>query len=251
MNTTSLPGSMTEIQERHEIMEDSNAFDLISRAVSEYGEKCGFACSFGPEDMVILDMLDRIYTGTGKSASVFTLDTGRLHSETYELMHTVHERYKVRVGVYFPDAVDVEEMVTENGMNLFYQSVEKRKLCCEVRKVKPLSRALKGKDAWITGLRRAQSKTRSDVPKVHFDKQTAMVKISPLADWSDENVWEYIQSNKVPYNKLHDAGYPSIGCQPCTRAVLNGEDSRSGRWWWEDSNRECGLHFKENGKEGN
>ncbi len=241
---------MTEMQKQHGIMEDLDAIDLISWTVSEYGERGAFACSFGPEDMIILDMLDRVYAQTGKCVSTFTLDTGRLHCETYDLMQKVHEKYRVHVNVYFPDSNDIEKMVTENGINLFYSSVEKRKLCCEVRKVKPLNRALKGKSAWIAGLRRAQSKTRSDVPKVYVDASTAMLKISPLADWSDADVWNYIRSNEVLYNTLHDSGYPSIGCQPCTRAVMKGEDTRSGRWWWEDGNRECGLHFKDNGKEG-
>ena len=241
---------MVVMQREVSDMEDSSAYDVLSWTVEQYGESAAFSCSFGAEDMVILDTLDSVCAQKGRSVSVFSLDTGRLHSETYALMQRVHEKYSIPVNVYFPGAQEVEEMVTAHGMNLFYASVEKRKLCCELRKVRPLKRALEGKSAWITGLRRAQSKTRSDIPKVFHDAATARLKISPLADWDDDDVWNYIRSHDVPYNKLHDAGYPSIGCEPCTRAVGKGDDPRSGRWWWENGNRECGLHFTEAGKGG-
>ena len=236
---------MVVVENSYGDMESLGACDVISWAVGQFGGDAAFACSFGPEDMVLLHMLDAVLKQTEKCVSVFTLDTGRLYGETYSLMQRVHEKYGVRIEVFFPQAGEVEEMVTENGVNLFYHSVEKRKLCCGIRKVRPLTRALTGKKAWITGLRREQSKTRADVPKISFDAATAMLKISPLADWSNAEVWNFIRSNDIPYNTPHDSGYPSIGCEPCTRAVGEGEDPRSGRWWWENGSRECGLHFRE------
>jgi phosphoadenosine phosphosulfate reductase len=175
---------------------------------------------------------------------LFTLDTGRLNQETYDCMDAIRERYGVQIEVFFPEATGVEKMVRENGLNLFYNSVELRKLCCGIRKVEPLNRALKNLDAWMTGLRREQAVTRVDVRKVELDKDHGdIVKVNPLVDWSYDDVWEYIRKNNLPYNRLHKQGYPSIGCAPCTRAVKPGEDLRAGRWWWENPNtKECGLH---------
>jgi phosphoadenosine phosphosulfate reductase len=181
----------------------------------------------------------------GNDFRVFTLDTGRLNQETYDCMDAIRERYGVKIEVFFPEAGAVEKLVRENGMNLFYDSVDLRKSCCAARKVEPLNRALKDLDAWMTGLRREQAVTRADVRKIEVDKDHGgIVKINPLVDWSHEEVWAYIRKNNVPYNRLHKQGYPSIGCAPCTRAVEPGEDLRAGRWWWENRNtKECGLHL--------
>jgi phosphoadenosine phosphosulfate reductase len=186
----------------------------------------------------------------GADFRLFTLDTGRLNQETYDCMDAIRERYGVQVEVFFPDAEGVEQMVRENGLNLFYNSVELRKLCCGVRKVEPLNRALKDLDAWMTGLRREQAVTRADVRKIELDKDHGnIVKINPLVDWSYDDVWDYIRKNNVPYNRLHKQGYPSIGCAPCTRAVKTGEDLRAGRWWWENpDSKECGLHVSAEAK---
>ena len=178
-------------------------------------------------------------------ARVFTLDTGRLHSETYALAQALRDRYGLAIDVYFPRTEALEAMVRAHGVNLFYASVENRKLCCGVRKVEPLDRALEGLDAWITGLRREQAVTRGRVRKVEIDADHGgILKLNPLADWSWDRVWGYIRDRAVPYNALHDAGFPSIGCAPCTRAVRPGEDLRAGRWWWEQdaAAKECGLH---------
>jgi phosphoadenosine phosphosulfate reductase len=201
------------------------------------------ATSFGAEDMVLMDLICKHAPGI----DIFTLDTGRLPKETYELMQTLNNHYDKKVEVFFPNTADVELFVTNNGPNAFYDSVELRKQCCGLRKVVPLNRALSGKKAWITGMRRSQSVTRSELPVSEWDDDHGLQKFSPLTDWSNGNVWAYLRANDVPYNKLHDEGYASIGCAPCTRAITMGEDIRAGRWWWEDpENKECGLHVKSN-----
>ncbi|SFK30245.1 phosphoadenylyl-sulfate reductase [Methylophaga sulfidovorans] len=201
------------------------------------------ATSFGAEDMVLMDLICKHAPGI----DIFTLDTGRLPKETYELMQTLNNHYYKKVEVFFPNTADVELFVTNNGPNAFYDSVELRKQCCGLRKVVPLNRALSGKKAWITGMRRSQSVTRSELPVSEWDGDHGLQKFSPLTDWSNGNVWAYLRANDVPYNKLHDEGYASIGCAPCTRAITMGEDIRAGRWWWEDpENKECGLHVKSN-----
>ncbi len=198
-----------------------------------------FANSFGAEDMVLTDLILRHYLGIG----MFTLDTGRLPEETHSLMREVADRYGVRVPVYFPEADAVEAYVARHGPNGFYDSVELRKACCHIRKVEPLKRALHGKRAWITGLRRDQAPTRQDLAESEFDAANGLQKFSPLLDWSLSDVWDYLKQFDVPYNVLHDKGYSSIGCAPCTRAITRGEDIRAGRWWWEDPEvKECGLH---------
>lgn len=221
-------------------MEEKSAEEVLRWAIDTFHPRIAFASSFGAEDVVIIDMLIKIR----KDARIFTLDTGRLNQETYDVMDAIRDRYNVSIEVYFPDAKEVEEMVRKHGMNLFYHSVELRKLCCEVRKVRPLNRALQGLDAWITGLRREQADSRARIAKVEMDAQhNNIVKVNPLADWRWDMVWDYIRKNNVPYNKLHDKGYPSIGCEPCTRAIKAGEHFRAGRWWWEqDAYKECGLH---------
>jgi phosphoadenosine phosphosulfate reductase len=218
-----------------------SAQEVVRLAVATFGAKVALSSSFGAEDMVLIDMLTRV----APKARIVTLDTGRLPQETYNVMDATRERYGAVIDVFFPQAEAVQAMVGEHGLNLFYQSVDFRKLCCGVRKTEPLRRALSGLDAWITGLRREQSVTRTDVHKVEWDDANKLIKINPLADWTLDEVWNYIRENNVPYNALHDRGYPSIGCAPCTRAVQPGEDQRAGRWWWEHpETKECGLHVK-------
>lgn len=222
-------------------VERMSADQLVRWALDRFGRKIVLASSFGAEDMVLIDMLLR----ADPQARIITLDTGRLHQETYNVMDAVRERYGATIEVFFPQADAVQAMVAERGVNLFYQSVENRKLCCGVRKLEPLRRALAGLEAWITGLRREQSATRTGVHKVEWDEANELVKVNPLVDWTLDEVWQYIRGNNVPYNTLHDRGFPSIGCAPCTRAIQPGEDQRAGRWWWEHAEtKECGLHVK-------
>ena len=199
-----------------------------------------FANSLGAEDMVLTDLIAKSF---GSNIEMFSLDTGRLPQETYDLMQTLRERYSVPLKIYFPDARQIEEYVAKNGVNGFYDSVENRKGCCHIRKVEPLKRALAGKRAWITGMRHEQAVTRAGLEVSAFDADHGLQKFNPLLEWTNAEVWEYLKQNDVPYNKLHDQFYPSIGCAPCTRAITPGEDIRSGRWWWENpQNKECGLH---------
>ena len=198
-----------------------------------------FASSLAAEDMVLTDMILR----TGLPIGIFTLETGRLHAETLGMLDTIKEKYAYDVIRYRPDSVAVEEYVSSHGLNGFYDSVDLRKECCRIRKVDPLNRALEGNTAWVTGQRRAQSSTRTALDIQEIDAVHGMTKFNPLADWSEADVWNYIRTNSVPYNPLHDRGYPSIGCEPCTRAIQPGEDVRAGRWWWENpDSKECGLH---------
>ncbi len=200
-----------------------------------------FANSFGAEDMVLTDIILKNQI----AIEIFSLDTGRLPVETYDLIAETEKHYSTKLDVYFPQAATVEFYVKTNGINAFYESIELRKNCCHIRKVEPLQRALKGKDAWITGMRAAQANTRTSLPVREFDEGNKLEKFNPLSDWTEQEVWAYICMHEVPYNKLHDQFYPSIGCAPCTRAIAMGEDVRAGRWWWEDPlNKECGLHVK-------
>ena len=211
---------------------------LLDRAQENYAPVT-FASSLGAEDMVLTDLIAQYYPSIG----MFTLDTGRLPEETYSLMRAVADRYGVRIPVFFPDFAVIETYVAQNGPNGFYDGVDLRKQCCHIRKVEPLKRALNGKGAWITGLRRDQAPTRKDLASVEFDSEQGLQKVSPLLDWSLTEVWAYLKQFDVPYNALHDRGYTSIGCAPCTRAITPGEDVRAGRWWWEDPEiKECGLH---------
>ena len=215
------------------------AQDVVRLAFEKFGRAIALSSSFGAEDMVLIDMLMKL----DPTARIFTLDTGRLPQETYNVIDATRQKYGATVEVFFPQAEAVQNMVAERGMNLFYHSVENRKLCCGVRKMEPLRRALSGLDAWMTGLRREQSVTRTAVHKIEWDEANKLVKVNPLTEWSHEDVWKYIRDNNVPYNALHDRGYPSIGCGPCTRAVQPGEHERAGRWWWEHpETKECGLH---------
>jgi len=206
-----------------------------------------FTTSFGAEDMVLFDLLagDDAERAATKAIGIATLDTGRLPDETYQLWQRATERYGRKVDAFFPAAPAVEQYVRINGINAFYESVAQRKDCCHIRKVEPLSRALAGKRAWITGMRRSQSTTRSDLALEAYDAEHGLVKFSPLADWSEDDTWAYLRGRDVPVSALHARGYPSIGCAPCTRAVAPGEDVRAGRWWWESADaKECGLHAK-------
>ncbi|BCK87195.1 thioredoxin-dependent 5'-adenylylsulfate reductase [Sideroxyarcus emersonii] len=211
---------------------------ILHQAAGEFAP-VAFASSLGAEDMVLTDLIAR----HRPDIQVFSLDTGRLPQETYALMQEVRSRYSLPLTVYFPDGKLVEGYVAHHGINGFYDSVEKRKGCCFVRKVEPLRRALAGKKAWITGMRRDQAVTRGTLEVSAFDADNGLQKFNPLLDWSHKDVWAYIRLYDVPYNKLHDQFYPSLGCAPCTRSVTPGEDIRAGRWWWEDpANKECGLH---------
>jgi phosphoadenosine phosphosulfate reductase len=211
---------------------------VLAEAVRDFSPVT-FANSLGAEDMVLTDLIARHQP----DIEIFSLDTGRLPQETYDLMQEVRTRYSVPLHVYFPDAAKVEAYVEQHGVNGFYDSIENRKGCCYVRKVEPLRRALAGKNAWLTGMRREQAVTRGSLEMSSFDVDNRLQKFNPLLEWSNAEVWEYIKANDVPYNALHDQFYPSIGCAPCTRAISLGEDIRAGRWWWEDpQNKECGLH---------
>lgn len=213
---------------------------VLQQATQDFKNIC-FANSLGAEDMVLTDLIAQHQL----DISLFSLDTGRLPAETYDLIATLRQRYAVKLQVYFPDAAQVEKYVSEQGINGFYESIEARKGCCAVRKVEPLKRALSGKDAWVTGMRRDQAVTRGSLAVSAWDAEQGLQKINPLLDWTNAEVWQYLKQNAVPYNKLHDQFYPSIGCAPCTRAISAGEDIRAGRWWWEEAeHKECGLHVK-------
>jgi len=211
---------------------------ILERIAAEFSPAV-FASSLAAEDMVITDLIlqNRV------PISIFSLETGRLPPETLAVLEKIKQRYGYEIQLYFPNPDSVADYVSNHGLNGFYDSVELRKQCCQIRKVEPLGRALAGKQAWITGQRRSQSSTRSNLDQQEFDEVHGLAKFNPLADWSEQDVWHYLHRHKVPYNALHDAGYPSIGCAPCTRAIQPGEDVRAGRWWWETpDSKECGLH---------
>jgi len=213
---------------------------FLKAACAQFGT-ITLASSLGAEDQVLTHMIRT----TNLPISIFVLDTGRLHQETYSVMSKTQNRYDFRYRVFFPKTDDVESMVSTHGPNLFYDTIELRKRCCYVRKVEPLGRALSGQSGWITGQRREQAVTRSDLGVVEWDDGHRLLKFNPLAAWTTEQVWDYIRTHSIPYNILHDKGFPSIGCAPCTRAIKPGDDLRSGRWWWEDPDKkECGLHIK-------
>ena len=199
-----------------------------------------FSSSLGQEDQVITDAIFK----NNIDVKVFTIDTGRLFPETYDLLDRTIARYKKAIQVYFPESSDVEDFVTNKGIISFYESIENRKSCCHIRKVKPLERALAGAKVWITGLRSAQSANRQQLPMIEWMEDRKLYKFNPLINWQYDEMMSYINSNNVPYNRLHDKGFFSIGCAPCTRAIEPGEDPRAGRWWWETSQKECGLHTK-------
>lgn len=230
------PENFTELNQKFQY---SDSKQMLSYFINKYKNKIVFASSMGAEDQVITHILTQI----DKNIKIFTLDTGRLFPETYSLISRTNEFYNINIEIFFPDYYHVEKMVNENGINLFYKSVEKRKLCCNIRKIEPLKRAFKDVDVWICGLRREQSITRKNLNAIEWDETNQMIKVNPLINWNEDYLWEFIRNEGIPYNKLHDLGFPSIGCQPCTRAVGKGEDIRSGRWWWENpESKECGLH---------
>jgi phosphoadenosine phosphosulfate reductase len=220
--------------------ESKSAQETLQWAVDKYGVKLGVACSFGVEDMVLIDMISR----TKGQFTIFTIDTGRLPEETYETANRARSKYNLEFQTWFPKTEAVEKLVREKGFYSFKESQDNRHECCGIRKVEPLGRALANLSAWVTGLRREQSVTRTEVSKVEEDKNhPGLMKINPLADWTEAQIWSYVEENNVPVNPLHKKNYPSIGCAPCTRAVAPGEDIRSGRWWWENpEHKECGLH---------
>jgi len=228
-----------EIKSLNERFRSSEPQEILSYFIERFGAKIALASSLGAEDQVLTEMIVKINPET----TIFTLDTGRLFPETYDLIDRTSRKYKKNLQIYFPDNMKVQEMVNKKGINLFFESVESRKECCFLRKIEPLQRAFSGLDVWICGLRAEQSVTRTDIDIVEWDENNKLVKINPLAFWSEEQLWDYINTQKIPYNTLHDKGYPSIGCQPCTRAIEEGEDVRAGRWWWENPDtKECGLH---------
>ena len=231
---------LTEILKQAVIKKREQVLGLLKDAAEKF-PSITFANSFGAEDMVLTDIIMR----EKLSIEIFSLDTGRLPAETYTLMAEVERTYDSKLKVYFPQHEVVENYVQTKGINAFYESIDLRKACCHMRKVEPLKRALNGKQAWITGMRAEQASTRANLPVQEFDEGNQLEKFNPLSDWTEQEVWAYISLHEVPYNKLHDAFYPSIGCAPCTRSVAIGEDIRAGRWWWEDpTNKECGLHVK-------
>ena len=229
------------VKQLNKEFQGASAHDVLESFLKSYKGKIAFATSLGAEDQIITEMI----AGLDPDAYVFTLDTGRLFQETYDLIEKTNARFNINIQVMFPDNNKVEEMVKAHGINLFYQSIEYRKMCCHIRKIEPLNRALEGIDVWISGLRNEQSITRKGNNLVEWDDNFKLIKVNPLIDWTEARVWDYINSNNIPYSPLHKKGYPSIGCQPCTRAIEPGEDIRAGRWWWEQPEmKECGLHKK-------
>ena len=232
--------SLDLLKELEEKIFSLNTSELIKYVLDNY-KNVAFSSSLGAEDQVLTDILLK----KDKNASIFTLDTGRLHPETYDVMDATNLKYGIKIDVFFPDNENVQKLYKTQGVNGHYESIENRKNCCNIRKIEPLKRALKDVEVWVTGLRASQSVTRTDMPLVEWDENFNVIKVNPLINWSQEDVWDYIKTNKVPYNKLHDQGFPSIGCAPCTRAIKDGEDIRAGRWWWENpEHKECGLHKK-------
>lgn len=233
---------MKKIEEIKSYLENKDTFEIIQYISEKFGSKAAFSTSLSIEDQVITHMLAAI----NSKIKIFTLDTGRLPNETYSLIEKTKERFNINIEIYFPDYRQVEKMVNEKGINLFYESIENRKECCRIRKIEPLKRALKNIKVWITGLRREQSITRQNIELIEYDYSYKVIKLNPLYKWKENEVWDYIRKHNIPYNSLYDKNYLSIGCAPCTRPVQPGEDIRSGRWWWENPNtKECGLHIKQ------
>jgi len=213
--------------------------EVLTYFLQAFNGKIALSSSLSIEDQMLTDLIAK----TDPTTRIFTLDTGRLFPETYSLIERTRMKYPITLEVFFPEASEVEKMVKDEGINLFYAGIEQRKRCCNVRKMQPLKRAFQGLEVWICGLRKEQSVTRHDMQMIEWDAQNQLIKLNPLINFTEEQVWDYIKANQVPYNKLHDKGFPSIGCQPCTRAIQPGEDIRAGRWWWENpEHKECGLH---------
>ncbi|MDD3078494.1 MAG: phosphoadenylyl-sulfate reductase [Paludibacter sp.] len=227
------------IEELNDFFQHKSPEEVLRYFIREYKGQIALSSSLGVEDQALTDIIQKI----DPSTRIFTLDTGRLFPETYSLIDKTNMRYGIQLEVMFPDYRELEKLVSRDGINLFYNSIEQRKACCYVRKIEPLKRAFNGLKVWICGLRREQSVTRNNIQLVEWDEANGLIKLNPLINFTEQQVWEYIRANSVPYNILHDQGFPSIGCQPCTRAIKPGEDIRSGRWWWENpEQKECGLH---------
>lgn len=226
------------IQNINKELENKSTQEVIEYFLTKF-KNVALSSSLAAEDQVLTDIILK----QDKNATIFTLDTGRLHPETYDVMDATNLKYGVKIDVFFPKNEKVQELYQTQGVNGHYESIDNRKNCCNIRKIEPLKRALKDVEVWITGLRAAQSVTRVDMPLVEWDENFKVIKVNPLINWTEKDVWDYIKENRVPYNKLHDKGFPSIGCAPCTRAIKDGEDIRAGRWWWENpEHKECGLH---------
>ena len=230
---------MEYLAQLEKVFAENSIEDALAYVANLFPKKVKFSTSLGQEDQVLTDIIAR----SKIDINIFTLDTGRLFGEVYDTIEKTTARYKIPIDVYFPQTVAVQQMVAEKGVNLFYDSVENRQLCCGVRKVEPLNRALQGTSVWITGLRASQTDHRKNIPVVEWLADKELYKINPLLHWSFDDVINYINKFNVPYNTLHDKGFISIGCAPCTRAIEPGEDPRAGRWWWEASHKECGLHL--------
>lgn len=228
----------TTIPALSERIERLDFLQAIAELDALYPGKLVFSTSLGQEDQVITQLIAQHQL----PVEIFTLDTGRLFYETYDLLARTIVKYGVDIKTYYPNTASVEQFVRDKGINSFYESVENRKSCCYIRKVEPLKRALTGKMVWVTGLRAEQSPNRKQMKKLEWDPANQILKYNPLLDWTMDHLLEYIHAHKIPYNPLHDKGFVSIGCAPCTRAILPGEDARAGRWWWESSQKECGLH---------
>jgi phosphoadenosine phosphosulfate reductase len=223
-----------------EKVQNLSPIDGLAFLAEHFSGKVVFSTSLGQEDQVITQLI----TNNQIPIHIFSLDTGRLFPETLDLIARTENKYQSKIHVLYPERESVENLVEKIGINGFYDSVENRKACCYVRKVEPLKRALKGNSIWVTGLRAEQSANRSDMNKIEWDESNQIIKFNPLLDWTYEEMISYINNHNVPYNPLHDRGFVSIGCAPCTRSIMPGEDARAGRWWWEDSKKECGLHAK-------
>jgi len=236
------PAELTELNEQ---LQGQTARQIIAWVYEHFDPQTVYmSTSFGAEGMVLLDLLCQKY----KYPEVFTIDTGRNFQQTYDVWHRAQQKYGISIKGYYPDAQRLHKLTSEHGPSLMYESVDLRKQCCHIRKVEPLKKALKGARVWLTSLRRGQSASRADTPAISYNAQYDLIKLCPLIRWSGEDVWEYIRQNDVPYNALHDQGFPTVGCEPCTRAISPGEPLRAGRWWWEDQDdKECGIHI-ENGK---
>jgi phosphoadenosine phosphosulfate reductase len=230
-----------KIEQLNQQLEGKTPKEVLAFFLAEYKGKIALSSSLGLEDQLLTDLVVKI----DKETRIFTLDTGRLFPETYSLIDKTNMKYNIQLEVFFPKSEAVEAMVKAEGVNLFYAGIDQRKQCCNVRKMEPLKRAFNGLEVWICGLRREQSITRKEMQLVEWDENNQLIKLNPLINFTEQEVWDYIKANNVPYNKLHDKGFPSIGCQPCTRAIEAGEDVRAGRWWWENpEHKECGLHRK-------
>jgi phosphoadenosine phosphosulfate reductase len=245
MNTRNITNPAPTFQVADELQTrfaSADAVELLTWAFQQYGDRLVVASSFGAEDVVLIDLASRV----SKDIRIFTLDTGRLPQETYDVMDRLRKRYGIEFEVLVPDPDALRDLLESKGPNSFYNSIDDRRQCCSIRKVEPLQRVLGTADAWVTGLRREQAVTRFGLSNVEFDLANGgKLKLSPLVDWSEDDIWAHIRANDIPYNELHDKGFPSIGCAPCTRAVKPGEDVRAGRWWWEKpEDKECGLHAK-------